>query len=147
MVIGLLLVARWNELNGMVYANLGAVVETKAELALYRPDKPIVDVYSIMEIRRTDTLPIDSAQALYLTALANDPSNAVARRRLGLIALARRNFGEAVNYLAAAWQTDSNNRATRKGLGYALAWTGNVNRAQALLQPLPETRIELSDNL
>lgn len=145
--VGLLLVARWNQWAGMFYANLGAVLQTKAELALYRFDKPPIEIHSIMEIRQSLATGSALPQDLFRTALAYDASNAAAQRRLGLIALSSRNFDEAVRHLETAWQLDPDSRATRKGLGYAFAWRGDVNQAQQLLQPLPETPLELSDDI
>lgn len=136
----------WKQVLSTCYANLGAVVQTKAELALYRPNKPPIEIHSIMNIRRIRTTALDDAEKLYLQALALNPSNQVAQRRLGLIALARREMNSAVGYLSAAWQAHPSNRATRKALGYAYAWSGNSDKAAALLEPFPETRLELWDD-
>lgn len=145
LVIGFLVVY-WNDWNGMLYANLGAVAETKAELPLYRFYKPIIEIRSIIEIRRTLTTELAPAQAFYRTALAYDPANVVAHRHLGLIALAKRNFREAVSQLETAARLDPGNRATRKGLGYAYAWNGAPQWAAEWLKPFEETRLELQDD-
>lgn len=127
-------------------ANLGAVAQTKAELSLYRIDKPPIAIRSIMEIRRTLTTPLSAAERWYQIALKFNPNNSAAHRRLGLIALARRDLKQAVSQLGAAWQEQPNSRATKKGLGYAFAWSGEPEQASALLKPFPETRIEIRDD-
>lgn len=145
LVIGVLLTG-WKEVVSTFYANLGTITQTKAELALYHLNKPPIEIRSIVEIRRTLTTPFDTMEQYYLTALRYDPSNQVAHRRLGLIALARRDMSSAVGHLAMAWQAHPSSRATIKALGYAYGWSGDSAKAAALLEPLPETRLELWDD-
>lgn len=146
LVLAGLVFVTWRPLEAMWFANLGAVIESKVELSRYRPDKPILEIHSITETRRVETGELAPAHEMFTRALTLDPLDVVALRRLGLIALARRDMNEAVRDLDAAWRISPDNRATRKGLGLALAWTGKAERAQLLLESLEEIHVELSDD-
>ena len=80
-------------------ANLGALLQTRAELLPYRwPDWPIQDA-----LRRAPEINLSPAIARYTSALALDPANVTANRRLGQIALSRGDYGTARTYLEAAY--------------------------------------------
>lgn len=122
-VAGLLLLAAGvcrSPLAGTWYANLGAVYQARAELS------PNMD-----EPTRQATLA--RASAYFQRALHFDPSQPVANRRLGMMALDRHDFTAAVAYLERAYPKEPNNQATLKSLGLAYLWTGALDRAEALL--------------
>ena len=84
-----------------------------------------------------------SAEKTFLNTLVTDPDNRTALQRLGLIALQRRDYPQAVEYLEAAYILDSAHRGIQKSLGYAYTWNGEVEKAVNLLKFFPEVRREL----
>ena len=109
-------------------ANLGAVAQSKAELSIFHwPEWPVQDA-----VRRNGVADLSAAIAYYSYALAVDPNNVTANRRLGQIALSQGDFQAAIRYLAAAYRIAPNQRATRQLLGEAYALTGDANQAVAL---------------
>ena len=114
-------------------ANLGAVTQTRAELGAYEwPRWPIQDA-----LRRQapgSPSPVDLAPAIarYEAALALDPANVTADRRLGQIELSRGEDAAARRHLAAAYAAAPDQRATRQLLGESYAIAGDAARAIAL---------------
>jgi tetratricopeptide (TPR) repeat protein len=109
-------------------ANLGAIAQTRAELSVYRwPDWPIQDA-----VRRSPSVDLGPAIARYRAALALDPGNAAANRRLGQIELSLGEYESARTHLEAAYAATSDARATRQLLGEAYAISGDPGRAPAL---------------
>lgn len=117
--------ARWE-------ANLGAVLQTQAELSIYRrPDWSFQD-----QVRRQLPGILAPAEAHFAAALAIDPAQATAHRRLGEIALAQGDFALAQLHLTAAHAAAPQARATRQLLGEILALQGDVEGATALWRGL-----------
>lgn len=115
-------------LRAVLQANLGTLIQTRAELAVYRwPDWPIQDA-----LRRSPEIKLDSAIAHYQAALALDPTNVIANRRLGQIELSRGQYESAQRHLEAAYAAAPGQRATRQLLGECYAIAGEVERAAAL---------------
>jgi putative inorganic carbon (HCO3(-)) transporter len=113
-------------------ANLGAVSQTRAELGVYEwPRWPIQD-----ELRRSAQVDLGPSLARYQAALARDPLNATANRRLGQIELSRGDYERARLHLEAAYGAAPGQRATRQLLGESYAIAGDVDRAARLWQPL-----------
>jgi len=116
-------------------ANLGALSQTQAEMSVYEwPTWPIQDA-----LRRdigTGPGPVDlrAATGHYEAALAIDPNNEVANRRLGQIALSRGDYPAAGELLVAAYYNDYTNRAARQLYGEWLAIDGRADRAKAVLR-------------
>ena len=109
-------------------ANLGAVHQTRQELATYSwPRWRIQDA-----VRRSPAVDLDPAIAAYQAALALDPSNPTANRRLGQIMLARGDEATAQRLFQAAYRAAPYERATRQLLGETHAINGNVTGAVAL---------------
>ncbi len=128
----LLLLALLTPVRSQAQANLGALSQTRAELSVYRwPAWPIQD-----ELRRSPAVDLGPAIAHYEQALALDPGNATANRRLGQIALARGDYASAGAYLAAAYRNDYANRPTRQMYGEWLAIDGQADAAAALWRTL-----------
>jgi O-antigen ligase len=110
----------------VVFANFGAVQQTQIELKQYSwPEWSIQD-----EVRRQADLgrPIRTFQR----ALAYDPHNATANRRLGMIALSRADYAEALEHLRAAYARTPGDNATRELLGEAYIVNGHVDEGVAL---------------
>ena len=114
------------------YANLGAVQLARLELAGW-PDTR----------RDTQHPDLRAVGNLFEKAVSLDPRNRTANQRLGQLALARRDFDQAVVYLEAAYKADDGHRGVRKDLGFTNVWLGRFDRAAALLGPIPEASYEL----
>ena len=126
-ILALAVVCLFN-LRAVFQANLGTLIQTRAELAVYRwPDWPIQDA-----LRRSPEIKLDSALAHYQAALALDPTNVIANRRLGQIELSRGQYESAQRHLEAAYAAAPGQRATRQLLGECYAMAGEVERAAAL---------------
>ena len=76
---------------------------------------------------------------------ALNPLQQTAQQRLGLIALDKQDFPEAISHLEIAYQADPGNRNVRKALGYAYGWSGNPQKALLLLAGLPEAPKEMKE--
>jgi predicted Zn-dependent protease len=83
-------------------------------------------------LRRPGLADLSAAEAHYHAALALDPTNATANRRLGQIELARGQFDAACTHLAAAYQAIPQQRATRQMLGECNAISGRPEEAAKL---------------
>jgi O-antigen ligase len=117
--------ARWE-------ANLGAVLQTRAELSRYRwPEWSFQD-----QVRRQETAALAPAEAHFAAALLLDPTQPTAHRRLGAIALARGEFDRARDHLTVAYQVEPYDRATRQLLGEVLALDGDIAGAVRTWQGL-----------
>lgn len=120
--MGLLLLAAgwWFGPSGW-YANLGAAYQTRADLS------PNLDDATRQALR---------AQAItcFDRALAINPDQPTANYRLGQMALEAQNFDQALILLARAQARQPDNQAVLKALGLAYAWTGQLDRAEALLR-------------
>ena len=125
MVLGLLPVSR-----AAFQANLGAAAQTRAELSLYQwPAWPIQDA-----LRRSPVVDLVPAIAHYQAALALDPRNVAANRRLGQIELSRGQYDAARQHFETAFAAAPGQRATRQLLGESYAISGEVERAASLWQ-------------
>ncbi len=117
--------ARWE-------ANLGAVLQTRVELGTYqRPPWSFQD-----EVRRQLRAELTPAELHFEAALALDPWQPTARRRLGAIALAQGAFDLAKAHLLAAYASAPHDRATRQMLGEIYALEGDVDAAVRMWQGL-----------
>lgn len=122
----------WPGSRAALQANLGAVAQTRAELAVYHwPEWPIQD-----ELRRHQVVDLTTAINHYQAALAMNPTNVTALRRLGQIEISLGNYDIAQQYLEAAYRVAPDQRATRQMLGEIYAINGNGPEAVALWQPL-----------
>jgi lipoprotein NlpI len=86
---------------------------------------------------------LDSAERDFQQALALQPNNQTASHRLGLISMSARDFESANDYLQTAYDMDSTNRGVIKNLGYSYLWSGETEKARALLTRIPEAKHEL----
>lgn len=86
---------------------------------------------------------LDYPRSILMKALRVDPQSVTARYRLGLIALDRRQFSEAADFMAPAIVEHSDHRGLTKALGYAFVWEGKLAEATPLLEKIPEASTEL----
>ena len=109
-----------------VYSNLGAVHQSRSELGVYSwPEWPYQD-----EVRRS--VDLSKPVAEFERALALDPGNATAHRRLGMIRLARGEYEAALEHLASAYEAEPWSWATRQLYGEALIVNGRLAEGQSL---------------
>jgi tetratricopeptide (TPR) repeat protein len=114
------------------YTNLGAVDETRGELADNLTDDQR-DAY------------FDSAEVYYRQALELDPNYPNANRRLGNLFVKRDQFEEAVPLLETAFAGESANQAAIKGLGLAYVWVGRTDDAARILSLHREANAIISE--
>ena len=114
--------------RAVIQANLGALAQTRAELSVYRwPAWPIQDA-----LRRSPEVDLEPAIAHYRAALALDPHNVAANRRLGQIELSKGQYDAARQHLETAFENAPGQRATRQMLGESYAIAGDVEQAASL---------------
>jgi hypothetical protein len=120
-------------------ANLGAVAQSRAELAVYHwPAWNMQDA-----VRRSPVVDLTPAIAHYEAALALDPDNATANRRLGQIELSREQYAPARQHLGRAYQSMPWQRATRQMLGESYAVEGNIAQAAELWRSIATAQGQL----
>ncbi|MCL4828366.1 MAG: O-antigen ligase family protein [Caldilinea sp.] len=124
--------ARWE-------ANLGAVMQTRAELSIYRwPEWSFQD-----QVRRQAPDILAPAESHFGAALTLDPLQPTAHRRLGEIALAQGDLIHAREHLSAAYAVAPHVRATRQLLGEIYALDGDVERTVQLWKGLDMSQGQL----
>ena len=79
----------------------------------------------------------------YRRAIQIAPHDRTAQQRLGLVLMEEARFQDAVGHLQVAWQADPKNSTTRKALGLAYVWVGELEKARPLLQDVPDIVYEL----
>ena len=121
-------------------ANLGALLQTRAELSRYRwPQWPLQDA-----LRRAHRVSLAAAMGHYHAALAIDSGNVVAHRRLGQIELSMGRYDNARRHLEAAYQAAPDQNATRQLFGESLAVSGDITGAADLWRTVPSEEDQLS---
>jgi O-antigen ligase len=114
----------------MAYSNLGSVHQSQAELSLYNwPEWPIQDA-----VRRQVDLSVPMSE--FERALALNPRNATANRRLGMIELSLGQYEDALGHLEAAYATEPSVATTQQLFGEALIVNGRIEEGQALWSDL-----------
>ncbi|MEW6400959.1 MAG: O-antigen ligase family protein [Chloroflexota bacterium] len=124
-----------NRIIPLWYANLGAVQMSQAELK----DFPTGQWATSEIVPR-----LEVAEITLHSALRYDPDNETASYRLGLISMLRGDFGTAAANLETAYQQAPNHRGIIKNLGYCYVWLGEIDKAQELLDRIPEAQSEMS---
>jgi O-antigen ligase len=126
--------------RAVYHANVGALLQTRAELAVYRwPAWAVQDA-----VRRVNTATLAPAIDHYLSALALAPDNAVANRRLGQIELSLGDYDSARAHLEAAHRVLPEHHATRQMLGESLALAGDHACAARLWETVPLIQEQLA---
>ena len=116
------------------YANLGAVQMSQAELKNF----PTGQWATSDMVHR-----LEAAESTLQAALQYDPQNQTANYRLGLISMLRQDFTTAAANLETAHQEAPNHRGIIKSLGYSYVWLGEMDKAQTLLDWIPEAQDEM----
>jgi tetratricopeptide (TPR) repeat protein len=120
-----------------VDSNLAAVRQSQAELSDYTwPEWPIQD-----ELRRQ--VDLGPVVALYERALAFDPGNASANRRLGQIELSLGRYAAALSHLETAGAAEPGNQTTRQLLGEAYLANGRLDEGRALWRGVSNEQLQL----
>jgi tetratricopeptide (TPR) repeat protein len=107
-------------------------------------------ISGIADIRRRENAPDSpvsrelpcSVEPELTKAVAENPENADANRRLAEFYLAHGTANRAIPYLKRAQQIDNNNSRTALDLAEALLMTGQFNAARELLKLMPESKQE-----
>jgi hypothetical protein len=123
-----------NQVTSHWYANLGAVRMSQVELK----DFPTGQWATSEMVPR-----LELANATLQAALRYEPHNQTANYRLGLISMLRQDFKTAAAHLETAYQETPNHRGIIKSLGYCYVWLGDMDKAQALLDWIPEAQNEM----
>jgi hypothetical protein len=123
----LLLCLIWRDgILSRIHSNLGAVHQSRAELSVYTwPEFVLQD-----DVRRQVNLARPVAE--FERALAFDPGNGSANRRLGMIELALGRYEAALGHLQAAYAADPGSITARQLLGEALIANGRQDEGRAL---------------
>ncbi len=124
-------------------ANLGALAQTRIELNDYSNAK-----WGIQDsLRRSGTIDLAPALQHYRQALALDPANATANRRLGQIELAVGNYDAAAGHLRMAYAMTPDFRASRQLFGEARAIAGDIDGAVDLWRSIDAAQGQLQQRL
>lgn len=123
-----------NKAISVWYANLGALQMSQAELKNFPTN----------EWATSDMVDrLKGAESTLQSALQYDPQNQTANYRLGLISMLRQDFKTAAVSLETAYQQAPNHRGIIKSLGYCYVWLGDIEKAQTLLEQIPEAQNEM----
>lgn len=138
------LVAR-RPILAMWQANLAALDQTRAELTIYRwPKYPIQDALRRQLPGYPPPADLGPAIARYRAALALNPRNVTANRRLGQIELSLGDYAAARRHLEAAYAAAPWQRPTRQLLAEAYTITGDSARAAPLWASVDLSQGQLS---
>lgn len=113
------------------HANQGCTLQARGELS------PSLEQEQRAALRRR-------AMDQYRRAIQLAPSDRTARQRLGLMLIEQARFQAGAEHLEAAWRADPANTTTRKALGLAYVWIGELEQAKPLLQDVPDIVYELN---
>jgi len=116
------------------HANIGAIKMAKIELS----DWPVGEWD---DGSRSHLL--DEVKGNFLKALSFSPRNRSANYRLGLLSLSAHDFQQAAEYLETAISSSPEHRGIKKSLGYCYTWLGQNERAEYILQQIPEAHAEM----
>jgi hypothetical protein len=141
-IVLLALALVWRDsLLSLLYSNLGAVRQSRAELGVYSwPKWPIQDA-----VRRE----VDLSQSIadFERALEYDPGNPTANRRLGLIELSLGEYEDALAHLQTAYRNEPSSVPTRQLLGEALVVNGRLEEGRALWAGLGNELDQLNNRI
>lgn len=140
-VLALILLVLWPGSLALMQADLGAVAQTRAELSVYRwPNWAIQD-----DLRRQNAVDLSQARAYYQSALAQDPNNSTAHRRLGQLALDQGDMASASQHLQLAARLDPQDHTARQLLGEIYAISGDAAHALVLWANLSNDQGQLDE--
>ena len=122
----------WRPATAMWHANMGALAQSRVELAAYDPKHP--DSPTLDQVRQSADP--SAAEQSFAHALEWDAGNATARQRLTAIALSRGDYEMALTHAQAAWDAGHRDEVTRLLYGDALAATGQPENAARVVRGL-----------
>jgi O-antigen ligase len=122
------IIAQW-------HANLGMIEMAKVELADWPQQLAENQVYLDGTIK--------AAENRLKTALEFDSGNRTANYLLGRIAVERRDFDTAIQYLEKAYSHDQRYYGIRKNLGYSYVFAGQIDAAHILLEHVNEAKEDM----
>ena len=125
-----------NKVISLWNANLGAVRMSQVELKNF----PTGQWATSAMVPR-----LKAAESTLHAALQYDSHNLTANYRLGLISMLRQDFKTAAANLETAYQEAPNHRGIIKSLGYCYVWLGEMDKAQILLDQIPESQHEMKN--
>lgn len=128
-------------LLSLLFSNLGAVHQSQAELSVYSwPEWRIQD-----EVRRQ--VDLSQSVAEFERALALNPWNESANRRLGMIEIALGEYEAALRHLEAAYAVEPASMTTQQLLGEAYIANGRLGEGQALWDGVSNEQRQLAMRL
>ncbi len=119
---------------GTWFANLGAVELARVELETWPTDE-----WAVM----TGETELDSPEKSFHHALNHQSDQRTAHYRLGLIAMMRQEFSNAVSHLEQAYAYTDGHHGIKKNLAFSYVWQGEYEIAEGLFADVPEARDEL----
>jgi hypothetical protein len=137
-ILSLILVfgANFNKAISLWNANLGAIQMSQVELKNFPTG----------QWATSEMVPrLESAESTFHVALRYDAHNQTANYRLGLISILRQDFQTAAASLETAHQAAPNHRGIIKSLGFCFVWLGDMDKAQLLLDQIPEAQHEMKN--
>ncbi|GAH32636.1 unnamed protein product, partial [marine sediment metagenome] len=114
-------------------SNIGAINQTRAELAYYDPKN--FTKSTIDQIRRS--IDLSQAENGFNQALINNTANATALHRLTQIKMSRREFSLALEHMQAAWDSGHRDDVTRLLFSDALVADGQPSPAAGVVRNVP----------
>ncbi len=123
------------------HRNMGALAQTKAELSAYQLHRA-GNLQDGMRLR--PDVDLQPAMDHYLQALAADPWDAGANRRLAQIELTLGQYDRAHDRLLRAYASAPSHRATRQLLGESYAMRGEVAEAARLWRTIDVSQDQLT---
>jgi lipopolysaccharide biosynthesis regulator YciM len=130
-----LLVGFHRPIAALWYGNLGSIEMAKVELRNWPENRPETHIY--------EDGSLDLAIHYFQKALGYHSQNRAANYRLGRIAMERRDFPTAVEYLERAFLQDQHYHGIRKNLGYAYVFIGQIEAAYPILGEINEAEYEM----
>lgn len=115
-----------------LYANLGAVEQSRVELGAYDEHR----LERTIDIIRHE-VNLDRAIGMFHQAVGFDNGNATARQRLAAIAMSKGAYTDALAHMQSAWAAGHRDSTTRMLLGDAYVANGNPALAAETVKGLP----------
>lgn len=141
LIVGALAVLMARPALATLHANLGAVAMTKEELSVYSwPEWPIQDA-----VRRE--VELDDAVSHLKRSLSIDGANRTANQRLGIIALAKADYEQALEFLQRADREGIDGGAATQWLGEAYLVNGHLDDAMELWRSVDNGQGQLANRL
>jgi tetratricopeptide (TPR) repeat protein len=123
------IIAQW-------YANIGSIAMAKVELEDWPDARPNIESFGEDAL----SLPIH----FFNQALEYDSNNRSANYRLGRIAMEKREYPAAIDYLQRAFEQDQHYHGIRKNLGYSYVFDGQIDVARLILVGIPEATSDMT---